>query len=555
MTQSPPQTSGAAWSGSQEDNRTAEVLAAFLRPEFYPHPVRGLEQVQTHISHVFLTGDYAYKIKKSVDMGFLDFSSPELRRRYCQEELRLNRRLAPALYLEVLAVVRAPGGGLVLAPDREPGPEVAEYCLKMAQMDTGRQMDRLLNQGRVGPERVRAIAGVLARFYAQAAGGPEIAFFGRPEQVRVNVEENFRQTEGYQEVSVAGPRWRAIRDWSLAFLRDRRGLLLRRVAAGRVREGHGDLHSANINLPPDGPPIVFDCIEFNQRFRCQDSAADLAFLAMDLDFHRRPDLARELVEAYVAHSGDADLVEVLDFYKCYRAVVRAKIHGFSFDDPGQDGEHKFHDLGKARAYWRLAAEYAGGGPPHFLVCLMGLMGTGKSYLARHLCRATGWLGVNSDLVRKHLAGLTDQARNYDAWGQGLYGPSASQATYQALYETAEAQLAMGAGVVVDASFREAEWRGRFLALARDQGAIPLLVEVRADPAVVLARLRARQAAGASVSDGRPELMAAQAAAWQPATPEEAPHWLVVDGGAELGDKLSPILERLAGRGWTGVETD
>ncbi len=554
MTQSPPEAAGAAVSGSPDLISTAEVVAAFLRPEFYPHPARGPEHLQTHISHVFLTGSYAYKIKKSVDMGFLDFSSLELRRRYCQEELRLNRRLAPALYLEVLAVVRAPGGGLTLAPDRDPGPEVAEYCLKMAQMDTGRQMDRLLDQGQVGPEQVRAIAGVLARFYAQAAGGPEVAFFGRPEQVRLNVEENFRQTESYQEVSVAGPRWRAIRDWSLAFLRDRRELFLGRVAAGRIREGHGDLHSANINLPPDGPPIVFDCIEFNQRFRCQDSAADLAFLAMDLDFHHRPDLARELVEAYLAQSGDDDLLEILDFYKCYRAVVRAKIHGFSFDDPGQDGEHKFHDISKSREYWRLAAGYAGGSPPHFLVCLMGLMGTGKSYLARHLCRATGWLGVNSDLVRKHLAGLDDQARNYDAWGQGLYGPAASQATYQALYETAEAQLALGAGVVLDASFREADWRGRFLELARAQGATPLLVEVRADPEVVLARLRQRQAAGASVSDGRPELMAAQAAAWQPASAEETPHWLVVDGGAEMEDKLSPILQRLSGLGWTGVET-
>lgn len=554
MTQSPPEAAGAAVSGSPDLNNTAEVVAACLRPEFYPHPVRGPEHIQTHISHVFLTGDYAYKIKKSVDMGFLDFSSLELRRRYCQEELRLNRRLAPALYLEVLAVVRAPGGGLALAPDREPGPEVAEYCLKMAQMDTSRQMDRLLDQGQVGPEQVRAIAGVLARFYAQAAGGPEVAFFGRPEQVRLNVEENFRQTESYQEVSVAGSRWRAIRDWSLAFLREKRELFLRRVAAGRIREGHGDLHSANINLPPEGPPIVFDCIEFNQRFRCQDSAADLAFLAMDLDFHGRPDLARELVETYLAQSGDADLREILDFYKCYRAVVRAKIHGFSFDDPGQDGEHKFHDISKARDYWRLAAGYAGGAPPHFLVCLMGLMGTGKSYLARHLCRATGWLGVNSDLVRKHLAGQADEARNYDAWGQGLYGSAASKATYQALYETAEAQLALGAGVVVDASFREAPWRGRFLELARAQGATPLLVEVKADPAVVLARLRQREAAGASVSDGRPELMAAQAAAWQPASAEEIPHWLVVDGGADLEHKLSPILQRLSGLGWTGVET-
>ncbi|MBI4799869.1 MAG: AAA family ATPase [Desulfarculus sp.] len=451
-----------------------EIIAAMLEPEFYPHAVERVEHVQTHISHVFLTGSRAYKVKKPVDMGFLDFSSLERRRHFCLEELRLNRRLAPQIYLAVLAIARTPRG-LALAPLEAPGGEVVEYCLQMVQMETGRQMDLLLDQGLVTAGQAAELGRLLAAFHAQAEGGPAVEFFGRPEQVRLNVEENFRQTENYQEVSVAQKRWRAIRDYSLGFLDERRGLLEQRVLEGRVRDGHGDLHSGNIVLPSAGEPIVFDCIEFNERFRYQDNAADLAFLAMDLDFHGRPDLTQALVEAYVEGSGDQGLGQVLDFYKCYRAVVRAKVAGFMFDDQGEDAAHKFQDITKARAYFRLAARYAGGEPPYFLVCMMGLMGTGKTYLARELARAAGWLHFSSDVLRKQMAGLAPTQKSHDAWGNGLYSAQASEATYQELYEAAEARLAMGDSAVVDASFREDRWRRRFLDLAAQYGARPLFV--------------------------------------------------------------------------------
>ncbi len=525
-----------------QDGQSA-IIQAMQAPGFYPHAVRRVEHIQTHISHIFLTGAKAYKVKKPVDMGFLDFTSLERRRHYCLEELRLNRRLAPHIYLAVLAIVATPTG-LALAPLKAPGGQVLEVCLEMAQMEAGRQMDELLDQGQVQPGQVVQLGRLLADFHAQAAGGPAVEFYGRPEQIRLNVEENFRQTESYQEVSVAPGRWRAIRDYALDFLARRRDLLERRVREGRIRDGHGDLHSGNINLPSSGAPIIFDCIEFNERFRFQDAAADLAFLAMDLDFHGRQDLSRTLVESYVERSGDQGLARVLDFYKCYRAVVRAKIAGFMFDDQGQDAEHKFHDIQKARAYFRLAAGYAGVEPPYFLVCMMGMMGTGKTYLARELSRRLGWLHFSSDALRKQMAGLAPEQRSYDAWGSGLYGAQASEATYQSLYEGAEARLALGDSAVVDASFREERWRRRFLDLALAQGARPLFVEVRASRAVVLERLARRQASGRSVSDGRPELLDRQAASWEDSTDILAAHGLAVDGGAELEVKLGQVLARL-----------
>ncbi len=521
-----------------------------LRPGFYPHAVAEVRHIQTHISHVFLTGSYAYKLKKPVDFGFLDFGELDKRVHFCREELRLNRRLAPQVYLEVLAVARTPGG-LALAPLDDLGGELLEPCLRMVQMDISRQMDLLLAAGQVTAGQVAELARRLADFHAQAATGPAVEFFGRPEQVRLNVEENFRQNADYQEVSVAPARWRAIRDYSLDFLAQARGLLERRVAEGRIRDGHGDLHSGNINLPLEDGAIVFDCIEFNERFRYQDAACDLAFLAMDLEFHDRRDLARVLVREYAARSGDASLDQVMDFYKCYRAVVRAKIHGFMFDDQAEDAAHKFQDIAKARAYFRLAAEYAGGGPPFFLVCLMGLMGSGKTYLAKALAQATGWLGMHSDAVRKQLAGLAPTQASPDAWGQGLYGAQASEATYRALHQGAEARLAQGDSVLVDASFREDDRRREFLDLARRYGARPLFVEVRADRRVLLERLARRQAQGGSISDGRPELLDQQAASWQDASALLTEHGLLVDGGSELEYKVRAVLARLGEMGHGG----
>ena len=521
-----------------------QVLEAMGRPETYPHPVESIEHLQTHISHLFLTGQRVYKLKKPVDLGFLNFSSLEDRLRYCRRELELNRRLAPSIYREVMALVRGRRGIRLEPLGEEPPPGLLEPCLCMVQMDRSRQMDRLLDQDLVEADQVRALARHLAAFYAQADSGPQVEFMGRWQQVRINVEENFRQTEAYQEVTVSPARWRAIRDYSLEFLLAKREIFQRRAAQGLIRDCHGDLHSGNINLPAQGKPIIFDCIEFNQRFRCQDVACDLAFLAMDLDYRGRPDLSRELVEEYVRASGDQGVWELLDFFKCYRAMVRAKVYGFEVDDVDFPLEQKFTDLDKAKDHFRLAARYAGGEPPYYLVCLMGVMASGKSRLAQELSRSTGWLRVNSDEVRKRLAGLDPATRSYDDWGQGLYGPQATRATYEALLEIAQARLALGDSLILDASFGKRDWRQRMVELALSLGARPLLVEVAAQRSVLEERLARREANGSSVSDGRLALLDRQLEAWEDAGDELAAHGLRVDGGAPMESKLAQVLERL-----------
>ena len=528
------------------------ILQLFKKPSFYPYPADEVSHIETHISHVFLTGGHAYKLKKPVDFGFLDFTGLESRVRFCQEELRLNRRLAPEVYLEVLALVENPAaeaGFALQGLERTPPEKLLEPVLVMKRMRAGRMMDLLLDQGRVEEKDIRGLARLLARFYAKAGGGPKVEFFGRREQVRLNVEENFRQTEGHVGVTVSKGRWQAVNDYSLGFLRENRALFDQRVKDGFMVEGHGDLHSGNINLPETGNPLVFDCIEFNDRFRYQDQACDLAFLAMDLDFHGRADLSRLLAEEFVRVGGDASLFRVLDFYKCYRAVVRAKIHGFAHDDEGASREHRFTDLKRARAYFRLAARYAGGGPPFFLVCVMGLMGTGKSYLARHLAVEMGWPHWQSDVLRKESAGMEATRRSRDQWGRGLYSPEKSRQTYLGLLEKAGAELEQGGSVVVDASFSRDQWRHEFLELARNTGAAPLFLEVHASGEVVGERLARREQKCTNASDGRLAIQKDQAAAW------EDSGWLYeqglglrVDGGLPREDKLAMVRTALAHAG-------
>ena len=528
-----------------------DILEHFFRPEFYPHPVTDLRHIQTHISHIFLTGRFAYKVKKAVNFGFLDFSTLTARKKFSLKELSLNRRLAPLVYLQVMAVKKK-GSDLAMVPLAQAAEEDAlEYCLQMTQMDTSRQMDFLLAQGRVTPGQVRDLARVLCRFYQKAERGPAIDFYGRPEQIRINAEENFRQTEDYQDVSVAPARWQFIRDYELDFLAKSRGLFTQRVKEGRVVDGHGDLHSGNINLPDRGGPLVFDCIEFNERFRYQDAACDLAFLAMDMDFHGRRDLSDVLINEFVACGGDQGLLRLLDFYKCYRAMVRAKIFGFTFDDEDVHASEKFTDIKKAREYFHLAAGYAGYEPPFFMVCIMGLMGTGKTYLAKRLAARTGWVALHSDQVRKQRAGIVPKQSSYDDWGHGLYDSKATEETYQALLEGAEAWLAQGAGVIVDASFSQGAWRRKFLDLAEKYGARPLFVEVAAAKKVVKDRLAAREAKGGSLSDGREELMEQQAADWEDAGGLIGRCGLMVDGGAPGEEKLETMLGSLKKMGYDG----
>ena len=330
------------------------ITAALLEPGAYPEPTTRVELVQTHISWVFLTDDFAYKVKKPVDLGFLNFTTLRRRHFYLHQELVLNRRLCPEIYLEVLPIV-AQKQGVRLGGGGQP----VDYALKMVRMPQARMMDEVADRGELRREHLDRIIERLAPFYEAAATGPRINKFGEPGIIHFNHQENFSRTAALVGEMLSPEIFAGIQAFSLGFLKQRRGLFLRRIKEGRIRDCHGDLHMKNICLA-DGV-YIYDCIEFNPRFRYGDVAADIDFLAMDLDFHGYRELSRYFVDGFARASGDRELVEILDFYKCYRAYVRGNINAFSARDPEQAPEAREQAGELARAYFALAGEYAAAG--------------------------------------------------------------------------------------------------------------------------------------------------------------------------------------------------
>ncbi len=332
-------------------NQLPPFIQALQQASIYPHPVSGVKLVQTHISYVLLAGDFVYKIKKPVNFGFLDFTSLDKRQHVCEEELRLNRRLCPSLYLEVLPITQD-GGDITL---NGPG-SIIEYCVKMTRMPEERMMGTIIKNGQLTAAMLDGIVDLLVPFYQQAEGGEEIKSFGSAESVGINVLENFDQTTAFIGCpALSQVQFDQISAYSKNFL-TREALFQQRMNAGKVRDCHGDLYSANICLAEQ--TFIYDCIEFNQRFRYCDVASDVAFLAMDLDFNGLNELSNHFINTFASRAGDPGLSEMLNFYKCYRAYVRGKIGLFTAHAPEVDASAQATCLEQAKRYFELAVRYA-----------------------------------------------------------------------------------------------------------------------------------------------------------------------------------------------------
>ena len=327
------------------------LIEAMLEPAFYPHHPKEVELIQTHISYIFLTGELVFKVKKPVDFGFLDFTTLEKRRHFCQEEIRLNKRFSPDIYLEAVPISRNVDT-FRLGDDTE----LVEYAVKMRRINEDHMLYRLLEAGEVKSDAMERIGKHLAKTYAAIPSDEKAKAFGSLDVISINIVENFEQTRKYINGPVSPEAFETIESWSLAFMKENAALFEQRVAQGYIKDCHGDLHLQHICV--EGEKIyIFDCIEFNERFRFGDVASDVAFLAMDLDFNGYPELVRTFVHAYTEASGDATLEKVLVFYKVYRAYVRAKVTSFMLDDAGLDEKAKEDVLQRAKAYYDLAFNY------------------------------------------------------------------------------------------------------------------------------------------------------------------------------------------------------
>ena len=326
------------------------MVRALLESQAYPHKPQKIELVQTQMSFIFLTGEYVYKIKKSVNLGYLDYTTLEKRLFFCHQELELNRRLCPGAYLAVVPVVEEKGRFRVEEQDK-----AIEYAVKMKQLPQDRMMDVLLPRGQVTQEMIAKVAEKLVSFHQKAETNQKIAAFGKLDVIRQNTDENFAQTEKYIGISITAEEYQHIKNYTDNFIDSNTSLFDKRVREGKIRDCHGDLHAAHVCFTDD--ICIYDCIEFNDRFRYSDVAAEIAFLAMDLDRYQQSGLSLHLVNTYVELSHDEELLKLLNFYKCYRAYVRGKVESFKLDDRYIPEEEKAKVLNAARSYFQLAESY------------------------------------------------------------------------------------------------------------------------------------------------------------------------------------------------------
>jgi aminoglycoside phosphotransferase family enzyme/predicted kinase len=542
----------------------ARLHKALLDAAAYPEGAREVSSLQTHVSELFFAGDLVYKVKKPVDLGFLDFSTLAQRRRACEEEVRLNADLAPGVYRRVAPIVAA-GGGVRIAHDDETVEhgEVVEYAVEMVRLPAERMLDRVLEQGALDEGVLDEIVERLARFHGAAATGPGVDEHSSPEALRRKFTDTLGRldVEGARESGVEGGEHRGhradlggtgaaastisaellehLRRWLLGELAARRGLIEARARDGRVREGHGDLHAGNICLDPRAPGglLMYDRIEFSRPLRCLDVAAEIAFLAMDLAYHGHVELAAALTERYAERTNDPEFVLLQPMHRCHYAAVRGMVDSIREGEAEVGADQRQEAWRSARRHLDLALGYA---VAPALVVMCGLPGTGKSTAARPIARALQAEWLRSDEIRREgQAPAIPSARD-------RYAPEAVEAVYDGMIRRSRAALARGRSIVADATYSTRARRAAMIAAAEDAGARWVVVWVTAPDDVVRERIEGRARAGRDPSEADFGVYLAAKKKFEPPVEVDRRRLVTVDGRTRAEVVSRAAIESLIG---------
>jgi aminoglycoside phosphotransferase family enzyme/predicted kinase len=499
------------------------VLVAGLRePGAFPHPTGPVDAIETHISTVVLAGEFAYKIKKPVDLGFVNFSSLDLRRHFCGEEIRLNRRSAPDLYLDVVPI-----GAPLQRPRVGVDPAAAlEFAVRMRRFPDDARLDRVARSGRLAPAHIDRLAAVIADFHMRCGPAPVDRGYGTPQDIRRWAVENLSELHQHAAAGPLRDDIERLQGWSLQELAKREAVIAARRADGHVRECHGDLHLGNLVLLGE-TPLPFDCIEFNDRLRFIDVINDVAFLFMDLLEHGLSPFAWRFLGGWLERSGDYAGLALLRFYAVYRALVRAKVAQIRLGQPATPPAERLEDEAAVGRYVGLAVRLARPPPPR-LILTCGPAGSGKTTVGGMLLERIGAVRVRSDLERKRLSGLDPGTHRIEAVGDGLYGADATRRTYQRLAEAAEAILDAAIPAIVDATFLARGDRQAFRELARRRGVPFSIVACQAPAATLRARVAQRLQQGSDPSDATLQVLEHQLASFEPLTADEEVFTIRVD---------------------------
>ena len=493
----------------------ADIVDALLNPNAYDEAVKNIRLVQTHISWIFLTGKHVYKVKKPVNFGFLDFTTLQKRKLFCEKELELNKRLAPDMYLEVVPINQS-GGKIKIKGDGE----TIEYAVKMKELPQETMMSKLLERNDVNNRMIDRIAKIVSDFHSKTKKINRNDSFN---VIRFNWDECFSQTKPFINITIGKENFDYIESTIKKFMTNNKTIFERRINEGKIRECHGDLHSGNIFI--SDKIYIFDAIEFNDRFRFCDVASEVAFLTMDLDFQNKQDLSIQFIGKYIEYSKDHGIKKLLDFYKCYRAYVRGKVTSFKLNDKDVSKEEKLESENLAKKYFNLAFNYSKKLGPR-LVVMCGLTGTGKSNVSKNIAKIIKGKIIRSDIVRKELGGISSTKHKFDDYNRGLYSEEFTDRTYSEMINIARETLTKGISCVLDATFSKKEYRKEAANLEKELNLPFFIVECICPEHVIRNRLDKR-IKGKSVSDGRWEIYLDQKKDFEPIGSDEREH-IVID---------------------------
>ncbi len=466
----------------------------------WPEDELPIEMKQTHISVLLLSRNYVIKLKKPVDFGFLDYTTLNKRLKACEDEIRLNRRLCADTYIGLGEVIDV-DGRIRLSSGKG---KIVDYCVRMKRLPDEFMLDRMVANNTVTETVIDRVAASLCEFHRTALRGPEIAKWGSLDEIRHNWEENFTQTAPFIGRTIEAAAYEAIRSWVNEEVKTKAGLFNRRAVDGpqsRIVDGHGDMRCESVCVKNEGI-CIYDCIEFNDRFRCGDVASEVAFLAMDLDARGRPDLGYFFTEAYQRRTGDEDFFKLLPFYRCYRAYVRGKVLSFRLNEAEFSEEERRAAAARAENFFDLARRYASPLPRLTVIAVGGLSGSGKTAVARAVAGELGLRVVSADATRRELFG---DANRPAAYGEGVYTVEANRLTYRTMIERGRELLGEDRGVVLDATFLRPEDRALAEEMARGAGAEWRLIECRLAPETVRKRIEGRAARKEGLSDATWEI--------------------------------------------------
>lgn len=489
------------------ENTSRELSAALIDfmedPDSYTHHPDRVEHIQTHISHVFIAGSYVYKIKKPVNFEFLDFSTLEKRKSYCEREVELNRRLCEDIYLGVVGIARGADDSFILAAESREN--VIEYAVKMKRLDEQYFLTSYIDQGTLQLQLLDRVADKLSTFYNKQEPKEDILKWGAIEKVRYNTDENFSQTESFIGETIDENSFKAIRRYTNRYYDRFSFLFNRRIEEKCIVDGHGDLHLEHIHITPEKVRI-YDCIEFNDRFRYGDTAADLAYLAMDLDFVNCRKEERYFLEKMGQQLNDPDLFIHVDFYKCYRAYVKGKVKSIQAAEEEVGEEQREKARRKARSYFDLSLRYALLGSRPTVLIFMGRVATGKSTLAKSLSSQLNIEHFSSDRIRKSLKALPLDERTDASQRDELYSQSMTREVYNKLSDKAREYVASQNSVILDATYSNEESRKSLIDQLHtlDMDASFYFIEAQAPEELITERLKERERKERVISDARLE---------------------------------------------------